>query len=69
MGGFRDKFNISYSHVEKHVEDGLGGKDALNSGDLPLDYSCLQSLVNRAGNALQEGVENANERLLIALPD
>ena len=69
MGGFRDKFNISYSHVDKHVEDGLGGKVALYSGDLALDYSGLQSLVNRAGNALLEGGVNANDRVLIALPD
>lgn len=69
MGGFREEFNISYSHVDKHVDDGLGGKVALYSAERAIDYAGLQSLVNRAGNALLEGGVNANDRVLIALPD
>lgn len=69
MGAFRERFNISYSHVDKHVEDGLGGRVALYSADMAIDYAGLQSLVNRAGNAMLESGVNLNDRVLIALPD
>ena len=64
-----DRFNAASFFVDRHVEEGRGGKTALFTEDGEITYAQLQEMVNRAGNALRElGVE-AEQRVLCLLLD
>src|SRR5438552_13444818 len=64
-----DRFNAASFFVDRHVEEGRGGKTAFFTEDGEITYAQLQEMVNRAGNALRElGVE-AEQRVLCLLLD
>src|SRR2546422_278737 len=64
-----DRFNAASFFVDRHVQEGRGGKTAFFCDDAEITYSQLQEMVNRAGNALRElGVE-AEQRVLCLLLD
>src|SRR6266545_4943207 len=64
-----DRFNAATFFVDRHVDEGRGGKTAFFCEDTELTYGQLQEMVNRAGNALRElGVE-AEQRVLCLLLD
>jgi len=61
-------FNVASFFVDRHVEEGRGGRTAFLYEDTALTYAGLQELVNRTGNALRAlGVEREQRVLLLML--
>jgi benzoate-CoA ligase family protein len=62
------EFNAAAFFVDRHVEEGRGGRPAFFYEDSTLTYAGLQELVNRTGNALRElGIEREQRVLLLLL--
>jgi benzoate-CoA ligase len=63
------EFNAARFFVDRHLEEGRGGKVAFFYKDTALTYAGLAELVNRTGNALRDlGVER-EQRVLCLLLD
>ncbi len=63
------QFNAARFFVDRHVEEGRGGKVAFFYEDTSLTYAGLQELVNRTGNALLELGVQPEQRVLMLLLD
>jgi benzoate-CoA ligase family protein len=63
------RFNATRFFVDRHVEEGRGGKVAFFYEDTALTYSDLQELVNRTGNALLDLGVQPEQRVLCLLLD
>ncbi|MBI1958274.1 MAG: benzoate-CoA ligase family protein [Candidatus Rokubacteria bacterium] len=64
-----ESFNAASYFVDRHVEEGRGGRVAFHYEETTLTYGALQELVNRTGNALLAlGVER-EQRVLALLLD
>jgi benzoate-CoA ligase len=62
-------FNIATPLVDRHVQEGRGDRAALHLPDGDVTYAELQTLVNRAGNALTAMGVLPEQRVAILLPD
>jgi len=62
-------FNLATHFVDRHVEEGRGGRTALLTEDGPVGYAQLARLTNRVGNVLRELGVRREQRVLIALDD
>jgi benzoate-CoA ligase family protein len=49
---FAARFNVAVPFIDRHLEEGRGGKLAIRTGDESVTYGELAARVNRAGNAL-----------------
>ncbi len=63
------RFNAARFFVDRHVEEGRGGKVAFFYEDTALTYAALQELVNRTGNALLDLGVQPEQRVLCLLFD
>jgi benzoate-CoA ligase family protein len=63
------RFNCARFFVDRHVEEGRGGKVAFFYEDTSLTYAALQELVNRTGNALLDLGVQREQRVLCLLLD
>ena len=64
-----DSFNLVEYFLDRHIDEGRGGKIALSCGDTSLTYQALLEQVQRCGAGLAGlGVERG-DRVLILLPD
>jgi len=62
-------FNVATCFVDRNVEEGRGGKVAIECGEQRITYAELLDCVNRVGNALRSLGVRTEERVLILLPD
>jgi benzoate-CoA ligase len=63
-----ERFNAASFFVDRHVDEGRGGKIAFFHEEGELTYAGLQRMVNRAGNALRDlGVELEHRVLCLLL--
>ncbi len=63
------RFNVARYFLDRHVEEGRGGRVALYSGNRAVTYAELVELSYRVGNVLRDlGVE-PEDRVLLALSD
>jgi benzoate-CoA ligase len=62
-------FNMATPLVDRHVEEGRGDRTALHLPHGDVSYAELQTLVNRAGNALTAMGVLPEQRVAILLPD
>jgi benzoate-CoA ligase len=62
-------FNMATPLVDRHVDEGRGDRPALHLPDRDVSYAELQTLVNRAGNALTAMGVMPEQRVAILLPD
>jgi benzoate-CoA ligase family protein len=62
-------FNMATPLVDRHVEEGRGERPALHLPQGDVTYAELQTLVNRAGNALAAMGVMPEQRVAILLPD
>jgi benzoate-CoA ligase family protein len=63
------RFNAARFFVDRHVEEGRGGKIAFHHDGVALTYGQLQELVNRTGNALLDLGVQPEQRVLCLLLD
>ncbi len=49
---FAARFNVAVPFIDRHLDEGRGGKVAIRTGDESVTYGELAGNVNRAGNAL-----------------
>jgi len=63
------QFNAARFFVDRHVEEGRGGRVAFHYEDSSLTYAGLQELVNRTGNALLDLGVQREQRVLCLLLD
>jgi benzoate-CoA ligase family protein len=63
------RFNAARFFVDRHVEEGRGGKVAFFYEDTALTYAALQELVNRTGNALLDLGVQPEQRVVCLLLD
>jgi benzoate-CoA ligase family protein len=64
-----DRYNLVDHFVDRHVHEGRGERIAMVCGDRPLTYREVASDVNRAGNGLLHLGLEAEQRVLLVLPD
>ena len=64
-----EDFNAARFFVDRHVEEGRGGKVAFHHDNGSLTYAGLQELVNRTGNALLDLGVQREQRVLCLLLD
>jgi benzoate-CoA ligase family protein len=64
-----ETFNVATWFVDRNVEEGRGGKTAIECGDARVTYHQLLENTNRAGNALLELGVRPEERVLLILLD
>jgi benzoate-CoA ligase family protein len=63
------RFNAATFFVDRHIEEGRGGKVAFFYEDRSITYGELQELVNRTGNALLDLGVQREQRVLCLLLD
>ena len=62
-------FNIASHLVDRHLEAGRANKTAILEDGRALTYAQLAEMVNRCGNGLRSLGMDAEERVLMAVPD
>jgi benzoate-CoA ligase family protein len=62
-------FNLATWFVDRHLEEGRGGRTALVCGDRHVTYAELAALTNRTGHVLRDLGVRQEERVLLALSD
>ena len=62
-------FNLATFFVDRHLEEGRGGRTALICGDQRVTYAELAGLINRTGHVLRDLGVRQEERVLLALSD
>ncbi|MGQ0733487.1 MAG: benzoate-CoA ligase family protein [Acidobacteriota bacterium] len=68
--GVPETFNAATYFVDRHVQEGRGGKVAMECGDEQITYAALHERVNRFGSALRERLQvRPEERVLLLLLD
>jgi benzoate-CoA ligase family protein len=63
------ELNLATHFVDRHLDEGRGGRTALIAGERDWSYADLAGLMNRAGNVLRELGVRRGERVLLALGD
>ena len=66
---FPEPFNVAEYLVDRHVEEGRGGKAALRTLDREVTYGDLRDGVNRYGNVLRELGMASGDRLVMVMND
>lgn len=64
-----DEFNAAAYFVDRHLNEGRGGKTAIECGDVRVTYGQLSERVNQFGNALRNLGVRIEERVLLLLLD
>lgn len=64
-----DNFNVATWFVDRNVQEGRGGKIAIECGEERITYKQLLENTNRAGNALLELGVRPEERVMLLLLD
>ena len=64
-----EQFNIAGHFLDARVEEGKGDRTALLTDERNLTYREVQTLANRFGSALRGAGVEAEQRVIIALPD
>jgi benzoate-CoA ligase len=64
-----DTFNVATWFVDRNVQEGRGGRTAIECGDEKITYQQLLENTNRTGNALLEAGVRREERVLLLLLD
>jgi len=67
--GVPDTFNAAAYFIDRNVEEGHGGRVAIECGDARITYAEVREKVNRFGSALLRLGVRPEERVLILLPD
>jgi len=64
------RFNAAAYYVDRHLEEGRGGRIAFVCGDQQITYAQLSERVNRFGSGLRDALGvRMEERVLLLLPD
>src|SRR3954453_18104519 len=64
-----EQFNVAYSLIYKHIDQGNGQRIALYSEDVVLTYSDLGEWVAKAGNAFRDAGVLPEQRVLLICRD
>ncbi|MCH7491167.1 MAG: AMP-binding protein, partial [Gemmatimonadetes bacterium] len=64
-----EQFNIAGHFLDARIEEGKGDRTALLTDEGNLTYREVQTLANRFGSALRGAGVEAEQRVIIALPD
>lgn len=64
-----EKFNAANQFVDRHIQEGRGGKIAIYYLDEVITYSEVQKKVNQTGNALKEMGIGLEDRIMLLLLD
>jgi benzoate-CoA ligase family protein len=64
-----DRFNLTSWFVDRHLDEGRGGRTALLCGERRVTYAELAGLSNRVGHVLRDLGVRQEERVLLALGD
>ena len=64
-----DRYNLVDHFVDRHLREGRGDKTAVICGERRLTYADIAAQVNRLGNALLRLGVQAEQRVLLVLPD
>ncbi|MBO6782717.1 MAG: benzoate-CoA ligase family protein [Alphaproteobacteria bacterium] len=66
---YADSFNVAVPFIDRHLDEGRGGKIAIRTDDGDTTYAELAAGVNRAGNALKALGLSAGDRVVMAVKD
>ena len=66
---FAATFNVAVPHIDRHLDEGRGGKDAIRTAQGSVTYAQLAENVNRAGNALAALELKHGDRVLMVMKD
>ena len=66
---FPERFNMAWYYLDRNVEEGRGDKTCLFWRDEAYTYREVQARANRFGNALRALGVDAEDRVLLVLPD
>ena len=66
---FADVFNVAVPFIDRHIEEGRGGKVAIRDAAGAVTYADLAANVNRAGNALAALGLGRGDRVLMVVKD
>ena len=66
---FPERFNMAWYYLDRNVEEGRGDKTCLFWRDEAYTYREVQAQANRFGNALRTLGVDAEDRVLLVLPD
>src|SRR5579884_1125874 len=64
-----DRYNLADHFINRHLREGRGDKTAIICGERRLTYAEVAAQVNRLGNALLKLGVQAEQRVLLVLPD
>jgi benzoate-CoA ligase family protein len=66
---FTATFNVAVPHIDRHLQEGRGGKDAIRTAQGSVTYAQLAENVNRGGNALAALELKHGDRVLMVMKD
>jgi len=66
---FAPVFNSAVPHIDRHLDEGRGGKDAIRTAHGSVSYAELAESVNRAGNALSQLGLAHGDRVVMVMKD
>ena len=66
---YADAFNVAVPFIDRHLDEGRGGKAAIRTDDGDTTYAELAAGVNRAGNALAGLGLAPGDRVVMAVMD
>ena len=66
---FAARFNAAVPFIDRHLEEGRGGKVVIRAGEETVTYGALAANVNRAGNALLDLGLEPGARLVMVVKD
>src|SRR5689334_14849017 len=64
-----ERFNVAMPFIDRHVDEGRGGKIAIRTATETVTYAELAERVNRAGNALIGVGLQPGDRMLMIVKD
>ena len=64
-----ERFNIADYFLDRRIEEGKGDRPAIRTDDSVLTYEEVQTTANRFGNLLRDAGVQAEQRVIIAIPD
>ena len=64
-----ERFNIADYFLDARIREGKGDRPAIRTDEEVLSYRQVQQLANRFGNVLTDAGAEAEQRVMIALPD
>ena len=66
---FPERFNLAHYFLDARIEEGRGARTAIRCGERRLTYREVQRLSNGAARTLRGAGVEAEDRVLLALPD